>query len=74
MCLREQTLNASPLGRFSPLSFWASKKMGPPEGWAVFSTSALPLRAATGRPYEGVRECVLAAGASPRPTLGGTLA
>ena len=32
MCLREQTLNASPLCRFSAYSFWTSKKSRSPKG------------------------------------------
>jgi len=40
MCLREQTLNASPMGRFLAYFFWTSKRSRPPEGVGTYSSSS----------------------------------
>ena len=40
--LREQRISASPMRRFSPPSFWASKRKGPPEGKPAFGRHKLP--------------------------------
>ena len=40
MSLREQSLSASPLGRFLAYFFWTSKRSRPPEGAGTYSPSS----------------------------------